>query len=149
MLDKTSDISIEWGDAAWFTWRWVMDGLTQIKIAEECGYSGSAMVCSKIAAFIQFWGYWEAGRDFREVALTEYIKAGGVLTKPEHTSWAATHMAASLEHAFLMRCDGETYAQIGKRFGLSSERIRHMVVRRTSQLNRAMRRTKFRFAGRA
>ncbi len=51
--------------------------------------------------------------------------------------------AARYEHAWLLRAEGETYAAIGRRLGVSGHRARQMVRGFGNRVLRAMRRTTF------
>ena len=51
--------------------------------------------------------------------------------------------AARYEHAWLLRCEGETYASIGRRLGVSRDRAGQMVRIFGRRMLRAMRRTTF------
>jgi len=53
-----------------------------------------------------------------------------------------TFSKAREEHAFLLRCEGLKYKEIGKQFGVSVERARQMTFRCSRHLNKAMRKTK-------
>jgi hypothetical protein len=51
--------------------------------------------------------------------------------------------AARHEHAWLLRAEGETYAEIGRRLGVSRDRAGQMVRAFGKRVLRAMRRTTF------
>jgi len=53
------------------------------------------------------------------------------------------YAVAKEEHAFLLRCEGLKYREIGEHFGgLSRERVRQLVCRGARRLQHAMKRTK-------
>ena len=48
--------------------------------------------------------------------------------------------AARYEHAFLLRCEGKTFREIGARLGISGQRARVKVRKFARELNRRLRR---------
>src|ERR1700676_969013 len=62
-----------------------------------------------------------------------------------HRPWLRSvdpRSSARWEHAFLCRCEGESYKRIGERLGVGRQRAQHMVFEFSRILNWAMRRTK-------
>lgn len=57
-----------------------------------------------------------------------------------------TYEKARREHAFLMRCEGETLKQIGNRLGVGYKRVGTLIDTHTRHMRYAMRDTKFRWA---
>jgi DNA-directed RNA polymerase subunit N (RpoN/RPB10) len=54
---------------------------------------------------------------------------------------------ARIEHAFLMRCEGETYKSIGDRLGVSRECARDLIFYFAKVINRKTRKTRWRIVG--
>jgi hypothetical protein len=52
---------------------------------------------------------------------------------------------AQREHAFLLWCEGPSLIQIGRRLGVSSERVRQLILAFGKRLHSALRRTRFRY----
>ena len=72
------------------------------------------------------------------------------MSQPKVTRWYGTpdqleYAWARSEHAFLLRCEGLTLAQIGSCIGVCRERARQLSMKGARRLNGSMqrRRTKF------
>ncbi len=58
--------------------------------------------------------------------------------KDADVAMVRVYRAACAEHAFLLKCEGLTLDQIGRRLGVSRERARQMIMKAARRLQRAM-----------
>lgn len=59
----------------------------------------------------------------------------------------AIYHEARREHAFLLRCEGLKFWEIGERLGVCVESSRQKVMQRSRELKKGMKRTKFYYIG--
>jgi DNA-directed RNA polymerase specialized sigma24 family protein len=52
------------------------------------------------------------------------------------------YLWARREHAFLLRCEGLTLAEVGERLGTTRDQVRGLVAHFVGRMNRAMARTR-------
>lgn len=77
----------------------------------------------------------------------------GNKTQPEDTPWQAfnaekydrLYREAHYVHAFLLRCEGLSFREVGLHFGVTGSQAMGLVYKGARRMQRAMRRTTFHF----
>jgi hypothetical protein len=137
---------------AWIVNEYVK-GRMQTKIAAELGTS-SAIICASVARFCETHGFrvvhqhWGSDRvEIARDALHCYLREGGKLTRPgPYVGVDHTYAHARREHVWLLRAEGLTLEQIAARIGLvSRERVRQIIHQFGRRVQRAMRKTRFKW----
>jgi hypothetical protein len=143
-------------EKAWVVLEYAIRRRSQVDICDEIGHNTSR-VSSTILAFThryahidceRYMFYGETRRDYATIALNNFYKTGGRPVRPgpqplpqqKDPLWRARW-----EHAFLLRCEGLTYQQVGDRLGVGKERARQMIFRFAHILNRRCRRMRVRW----
>lgn len=91
-----------------------------------------------------FSAYWY---DVKKI-VKAYKEAGGQFDKPPPSKkklgpWSAREHEARQEHAWLLRAEGESFNDIGKRLGVKNQQARIMVKKFGRRMSRAKRVTRF------
>ena len=129
------------------------NGRLQRDIGEEIGYTSST-VCQYVRAFCERWSvnvygrmiYGNERRHYAGVAVFNYSKQYTRISKPPlNTSAYIDRFYANAldEHAWLLRAEGLSFREIGRRFEISGTRAQQRVYKFSARMNRAMRRTHF------
>jgi hypothetical protein len=129
-------------------------GRMQSDIAKELGYTNST-ICQHVKNFCDRWSgvdvsgrmaYGDERRRYARIAVVNYSKQRTQIKKPAmYTSayFDQPRAAALDEHAWLLRAEGLTMADIGDRLGVSRERAKQRVHKFGRRMAKAMRRTRF------
>ena len=140
----TEDLS---GDA-WVAREYVK-GRYQHEIATDIGVT-TGSVCFRISRFCETLGYpvvhthhGPARVVITRKALAQYR---GEITPPTKfdLKYRQAYAAARYEHAWLLRAEGLTLRQIGKRLGVSHNQARVMIFQFSYRVKRATRKTRWR-----
>jgi len=139
-------------EIAWVV-REFVNGRMQTDIAKELGYTAPT-ICVHIKNFCDEWSgadvsgitaYGDKRRHYARIAVVNYSKQRTKIKRPAmYTSayFDQPRAAAWDEHAWMLRAEGLTMADIGDRLGVSRERAKQRVHKFGKRMAKAMRRTK-------
>jgi hypothetical protein len=124
-------------------------GQMQVEISRELGLS-QAYVCISIERFCASLGYYVKFKYYgpHRAAMARHALAcyQGEFTRPTNTrnpTLERLHDEARREHAWLLRAEGLTLREIGRRLGVSHERVRQILYQFGRRVQRAIRKTRF------
>lgn len=136
---------------AWLVREAYQKGRFQTDIADEIGTS-SSRVGTRIVSFCRQWAsknvigvYGSNRRMIALAALGQYIAAGGKIEEPRpaQLDFSIADLAlARGEYATMCRAESETWARIGKRLGVGTERARQIQAKFARRMRKAMQRTR-------
>ena len=148
--DLRTPTSEQNGDA-WIALQYIK-GRSQTQIAAQLGVT-SSVICKRIVRFcaalgcpVEFSRYGDERIDAACEALRRHLNSlDGEITEPEHNPGEhdPTFAHARMEHAWLLRAEGLTLQQVGKRLGVGRERARQIVDKFSRRVKKATRKTTF------
>jgi hypothetical protein len=141
-------------EIAWIV-REFANGRMQTDIGRELGHHAPG-ICQHIKRFCDKWSgydvsvqraYGDDRRRFAHMALRRYTEKHNWITKPpirpKFIAHDKSYTNALNEHVWLLRVEGVSFREIGRRLKLSETRVRQRMLDFSKRVNRAMRRTHF------